>query len=130
MSDPDPERFDRLPSAGGGIARLAFARAREAGLGLDRLLKKSGLTLREIEDRDDAPQGAEADPAAHAGRRRVAGRIFSAFGLSLEFELGEIGLLHYAMASSATLGDALQRAARYSTIANEGVALDVSRPTS
>jgi hypothetical protein len=33
------------------------------------------------------------------------------------------GLFHYVLASSDTLGEALQRGARYSTIVNEGVTL-------
>jgi AraC-like DNA-binding protein len=37
-------------------------------------------------------------------------------------DLREIGLLYYVLASSETLIDALQRAIRYSTIVNEGVA--------
>jgi AraC-like DNA-binding protein len=36
-------------------------------------------------------------------------------------DLRELGLLYYVMASSHTLGEALQRCSRYSTIHNEGV---------
>jgi AraC-like DNA-binding protein len=39
------------------------------------------------------------------------------------FDLREIGLLYYALASSERLGDSMQRAERYSTITNEGIAL-------
>jgi len=45
------------------------------------------------------------------------------FHLAQDFDLREIGMLYYVMASSDTLGDALQRAARYSRIVNEGVRL-------
>ena len=34
-----------------------------------------------------------------------------------------IGLLHYVVASSDTLGEALQRGVRYSAIVNEGITL-------
>ncbi len=38
-------------------------------------------------------------------------------------DLRELGLLFYVAASSETLGDALQRAARYSSIVNEGLSI-------
>ena len=37
-------------------------------------------------------------------------------------DLREAGLIYYVIASSDTLAEALQRAARYTTIVNEGVA--------
>jgi hypothetical protein len=48
---------------------------------------------------------------------------FLGFHLACDLDLREIGLLCYVLASSENLGDALQRAARYSTIANEGISL-------
>ena len=39
--------------------------------------------------------------------------------LALLPDLREAGLIHYVIASSATLAEALQRAARYGTIVNE-----------
>jgi AraC-like DNA-binding protein len=112
----------RLPTATGGIARLARDRVREAGIALEPLFKKAGLTAELMEDRGarihvrnqirflELAAGALDDP-------------FLGFRLAREFDLREIGLLHYVLASSDMLGDALQRAARYSTTVNEGVAL-------
>jgi AraC-like DNA-binding protein len=48
------------------------------------------------------------------------------FRLARDFELGEIGLLYYVMASSEQLADALRNAERYCAINNEGVRLRVS----
>jgi hypothetical protein len=48
------------------------------------------------------------------------------FRLARDFELGEIGLLYYVMASSERLIDALRNAARYCAINNEGVRLQIS----
>ena len=45
------------------------------------------------------------------------------FHLAQHFELREVGLFYYTMASSAFLLEALQRAARYTAIVNEGVAV-------
>ncbi len=43
------------------------------------------------------------------------------FTLARDFDLREIGLLYYVMASSRTLGDALKRIARYSKVTNEAL---------
>jgi len=45
------------------------------------------------------------------------------FHLARSFDLREIGLVYYVMASSEQLADALRNAARYSQINNEGVCL-------
>ena len=45
------------------------------------------------------------------------------FHLARDYDLREIGLLYYVLASSDVLNDALQKAARYSRIVNEGVSL-------
>src|SRR5262249_53802122 len=110
------------PSAMGGIARLAYARAKEAGIDLELLLKKAGLTLYQIENPDVRVMVedqisflnlvAEAMEDDHLG-----------FHLAQQSDLREIGLLYYVSASSEILGNALQRTARYSRIVNEGVSL-------
>ena len=41
-------QFNKLPTATGGIARAAYARAMQARLDLDLLLKQAGLTSRQI----------------------------------------------------------------------------------
>jgi AraC-like DNA-binding protein len=48
---------------------------------------------------------------------------FLGFHLAQRVDLRELGLLFYVAASSEKLGDALQRAARYSSIANEGLSI-------
>src|SRR5262252_10324128 len=49
--DAGHKQFDGIPSATGGIARLAYARAKEAGIALPQLLADSSLTVEQIEDR-------------------------------------------------------------------------------
>jgi AraC-like DNA-binding protein len=51
---------------------------------------------------------------------------FLGFRLAQDFDLRQIGLLHYVLASSETLGDALERAERFSSIVNAGVVLSFS----
>jgi AraC-like DNA-binding protein len=118
----EARRLGALPSATGGLTRLAYARAKAAGLDAQPLLRKAGLTPAQIEDpgirvrvRD---QIAFLNLVSDALQDDLLG-----FHLAEVCELRAIGLLYYVSASSATLGDALQRAARYSTIVNEGVCL-------
>jgi AraC-like DNA-binding protein len=85
-------------------------------------LKKAGLTDQWIKDR-----GARLPVHRQiAFLNLVANALqdeFLGFHLAQLPDLRELGLLFYAAASSETLGDALQRAARYSSIVNEGFSL-------
>jgi AraC-like DNA-binding protein len=116
------KRFGALPSAAGGITRLAYARARAAGIELEPLLKKAGLTERQVEDRRARLKVQDQirflNLAADALRDDFLG-----FHLAQDFDLREVGLLYYVLASSEVLRDALQRAERYSVIANEGISV-------
>ena len=51
------------------------------------------------------------------------------FTLARDFDLREIGLLYYVMASSPTLGDGTRRVARYSQTTNEALVVDIKRGT-
>src|SRR5262245_17795183 len=111
-----------LPSASGGIARLACVRLTQAEVPLEPLLRQAGLILAQIEDRAArVPVRAQIrflDLAAHA-----LDDDFLGFHLAQTFDLREIGLLHYVLASCDRLDEAMQRVARYSTTVNEGVSL-------
>jgi len=93
-----------------------------AGLDPAPLLRKAGLSVEQIESRST--------------RLRVQSQIrfiefvaealnddFLGFHLARDFDLRQIGLLHYVFGSSDMLGDALQRAVRYARIVNESLAL-------
>ncbi|HEY1473293.1 MAG TPA: AraC family transcriptional regulator ligand-binding domain-containing protein [Pseudolabrys sp.] len=106
--------------ATGGIARLACARAKSAGVALKPLLKQADITRQQIEN----------------PRLRISVidqiRLLNLVAAALEddllgFHLAEtadfrtLGLFHYVLASSDVLIDALKRAERYSSIINEGI---------
>jgi hypothetical protein len=84
------------------------------------LLRRAGLTPELVAD----PEGRLSvrsqirllDEAAKALKDDWFG-----FTLARDFDPREIGLLYYVMASSATLGDALKRVARYSNVTNEAL---------
>jgi Arabinose-binding domain of AraC transcription regulator, N-term len=110
------------PDAAGLVARLAVARVRPEGLDPGPLLGKAGLSLSQLQDRharlDAASQIVFLNLVADALPDELLG-----FHLAEAFELREADLLYFVLASSATLGEALARAERYSTITNEGVRL-------
>jgi AraC-like DNA-binding protein len=111
-----------MPRASGMVARAAYARARGAGVALQPLLARSGLTAAQLED----PHATM--PAARQVRflALVADALQDdLFGLHMarEVELREVGLLYFVMASSATALEAIRRAVRYWSLANEGIEL-------
>jgi AraC-like DNA-binding protein len=113
--------IDHLPVASGGISRLAYKHARAAGIDPATDLQKAGLTLAQIEN----PRAPIKVRDQIKFLNLVAAALeedFLGFRLAQACDLREIGLLYYVLASSETLVDALQRAVRYSTIVNEGVA--------
>lgn len=122
MREREHRSLKTLPSATGGLSRIAFARARKAGIELAPLLKKAGLTAKEINDRSTRisvhRQIRFLNLISDALRDPLLG-----FHLAESFDLRELGLVYYVAASSDTLGDALRRAARYSSITNEGLSL-------
>ena len=109
-----------LPTASGGLSRLAANRVRRAGTKLEPLLSCVGLTIDQIDDperRIDAKnQIAFLEAAAEA-----LNEDFLGFSLAEEFDCRDLGLLYYIMASCDTLGGALKRASRYSRITNEAI---------
>jgi len=122
MRDPDGTSLGAIPTAMGGVTRLAYARAQQAGIPLAPLLEKAGLTEAEVLD--------------HSARIEVRHQIdflnlvapavddpFLGFHLAQGCDLRALGLLYYVWASSRTLGDALRRGSRYTLVVNEGLRL-------
>ena len=111
-----------LPTASGGLSRLAAFSLRSAGIKLEPLLSRVGLTVDQIDDPEERisarSQIAFLDVAAQA-----LDDDFLGLTLAQEFDCRDLGLLYYVMASSDTLGDAFRRAARYSRITNEAIVL-------
>jgi AraC-like DNA-binding protein len=109
-----------IPMAQGGLSRLAIARLKSTGVPVAPLLRRVGLTPEQIADPEVRlsvrSQIALLDEAAIALKDDCLG-----FTLARDFDLREIGLLYYVMASSQTLGEALKRVARYSKVTNEAL---------
>jgi AraC-like DNA-binding protein len=109
-----------IPMAGGGLSRLAIARLKSVGVPVAPLLKRVGLTPELIAKPEERlsvrSQIALLDEAAIALKDDCLG-----FTLACDHDPRETGLLYYVMASSRTLGEALQRLARYSKVTNEAL---------
>jgi AraC-like DNA-binding protein len=118
----DIKQLGTLPTATGAIARLAYARARQAGIELKPLLEESGLTDQQINDSSARVSVNDQIQFLNAAAEAL-GDDFLGFHLAQLPDLRELGLMFYVAASSETLGDALQRTARYSSTVNEGLSL-------
>jgi AraC-like DNA-binding protein len=109
-----------IPMAGGGLSRLAIARLKSAGVPIAPLLKRVGLTLEVIADPEERLGVQNQITLLHEAAIALKDDYLG-FTLARDFDPREIGLLHYVMASSQTLGDGLKRVARYSQITNEAL---------
>jgi AraC-like DNA-binding protein len=111
-----------MPSATGGIARLVYARMREAGVQTAPLLSRAGLTVEQIDDHGVRLKVQSQIRFLELGAEALQDDALG-FHLAQGFELREIGLFYYVLASSEILVDALHRAERYCGIVNEGISL-------
>jgi AraC-like DNA-binding protein len=85
----------------------------------------AGLTIEDVEDRKRRLDAIAQLRVLELAAKELQDDCFG-FRLARDFELGEIGLVYYVMASSEKLADALRNAERYCAINNEGVRLRVS----
>jgi AraC-like DNA-binding protein len=122
MSSSQANRLSSIPSATGGIARLACARLREFGKDAGAILAQVGATPEQVYDdsvRLEVPKQIKIlDLAAEE-----LGDEFLGFHLGRNFDLREIGLVYYVIASSERLADAIRNAERYCGVMNDGVCL-------
>jgi AraC-like DNA-binding protein len=112
-----------FPTASGALTRLAYRHAVERNLVVAPLLRKAGLTHQQIDNPTLRLSAKSQIKFLNLVAVGLKDELFG-FHLAQDFDLREIGTLYYVMASSETLGDALQRAARYSRITNEAVHLE------
>ncbi len=118
-----------LPTAVGVLSRLAIERAEKAGVEVAPLLKKAGL-----------PSTLKSDERVRVNTRSQIGFLnlladiledpWLGFHLARDMDLRALGPFYYVAASAQKLGDALEHAARYSSVVNEGVRVNISRGAS
>jgi AraC-like DNA-binding protein len=107
------------------LARLAYERVKQAGVHIEPLLKGTSITRRHLDNADQPIKVSDQIHFLNSASVALNDSILG-FHLAERFEPREIGLLHYVIASSDKLADALQRAARYSSLVNDGIAIGVN----
>jgi AraC-like DNA-binding protein len=120
--DSTTKQLYMMPNAAGTISRLAYAHAVERGANVDRLLRKAGLLLSQINDTDIRLEVRRQIKFLNLVAETL-NDDFLGFHLAQNVDLRKIGLFHYLMASSDTLDEGIQRVARYSSIVNQGMRL-------
>lgn len=125
MHDRLTSGFSSIPTATGGITRLACAALRKRGKDVRPTVTGAGLTVQDVEDPECRLPASAQIKALELAARELQDDYLG-FRLARDFELGEIGLVYYVMASSERLVDALRNAERYCAINNEGVRLRIS----
>ncbi|MGC1820526.1 MAG: AraC family transcriptional regulator ligand-binding domain-containing protein [Pseudolabrys sp.] len=126
MSQSALKKIAALRRCGGLLSRLAYECGRKEGVDVEVLLRQAHLTPREIKSKD-IPLSVQnqikfVDLVANATGDPLLG-----IRLAYSYDLREIGLLYYVIASAENLLGSLLRVARYSDVANEGVDLEVKK---
>jgi AraC-like DNA-binding protein len=117
--DQDTDEIGAVPTAAGGIARAAYARAALSLPDVVSLAKRAGIALEQIEDPSFRIPVERQITFLNLVAERLPDEALG-FHLASEIDLRELGLLYYVLASSDTLGDALRRGQRYCSLQNEG----------
>jgi AraC-like DNA-binding protein len=118
----DSKHLTAHPTAAGVLTRLAYRQAKAAGIDVGPIVRQAHMTIDKIED-----------PTA---RIRIRDQIrflnllsdklnddLLGFNLARLLDLREIGWLYYVAASAERMSEALKRAARYTTLSNEGASV-------
>ena len=113
------KRSTKIPRALGIATRIAYAHGRAAGVPMAPLLEASGLSRRQIEDPNVRLPAADQIEFLNLVAAATGDDLLG-LHLAKRCELRAMGLFYYALASSATLFDVCQRAARFSAMINEG----------
>jgi AraC-like DNA-binding protein len=120
---------DTLPTAVGVLSRLAVDRAEKAEIDVGPLLKKAGLPAT-LKDDERIRVNARSQISFLNLLADALDDPWLGFHLARDMDLRELGPFYYMTASAQKLGDALEHAARYSSVVNEGVRMNVTRGTS
>ena len=114
--------LNSVPSATGELLASRAHVCVESGAEYVLLLAKAGLTAELIVNRNARLNVRNQIKFLQLVADDLQDDLLG-FHLARDFDLREIGLLYYVLASSEVLGDALRRAERYSGTVNEGISL-------
>ncbi|WP_019904403.1 AraC family transcriptional regulator [Methylobacterium sp. 77] len=117
-----------LPVTDATLVRLASGRIAHAGLPVHALLREVGLPTSVMDHPE--PVGAIQEASFLELASRVLEDGLLGFHMAKETDGRAFGPLHYLLASSADLGDALSKQAHYLPTVNRGLTCSVERPPS
>ena len=110
MSPSQADRLSSIPTATGGIARLACARLREFGKDPGPILAQAGATPEQAYDDSIRLEVSKEIRILNLAAEELGDELLG-FHLGRNFELREIGLVYYVIASSERLADAIRNVA-------------------
>jgi len=119
MRSSKPQDFSSIPSATGGIARLACARMREAGKGTAAVLSGAGLRAEQVDDPTVRLEVRTQIKVLELAAQELQDD-FLGFHLARSFDLREIGLHYYVMASSEQLAEGLRNGSAIAGLTMKG----------
>jgi len=122
MSYNQTDRLSSIPTATGGIARLACVRLREFGKDAGHILAEAGATAEQAYNDSIRLEVSKQIRILDLVAQELGDELLG-FHLGRDFDLREIGLVYYVIASSEQLADGIRNAERYSGIMNDGVRL-------
>jgi AraC-like DNA-binding protein len=120
------KKIAALRRCGGLLSRLAYERGLKEGVDVGVFLQQAQLTSRQIKNQD-IQLGVQNQIRFVELVANATGDPLLGFHLAYSYDLREIGLLYYVVASAETLLGSLLRVARYSAVANDGVDLQVNK---
>ncbi len=127
-SGPTPQsalkKIAALRRCGGLLSRLAYERGRKEGIDVEVLVRQAHLTPREIKNKDTQVAVQNQIKFVELIATATSDPLLG-FHLANSYDLRQIGLLYYVIASAETMLGSLLRAARYSAVANDGIDLKV-----
>jgi AraC-like DNA-binding protein len=122
MDEHDDIHAGMQPTAAGLVARLAYRQASAAGIDLAPILKRTHLTLAQVEDPTTRFKVRDQILFLNLVADELHDDLLG-FHLAQVPDLREFGWIYYAAASAETLGEAFMRLCRYTTICNEGASV-------
>jgi AraC-like DNA-binding protein len=122
MRSGQPARFHSIPSATGAIARLACARLREFGKDAADILSEVRARPEQVYNDAIRLEVSKQIKILNLVSEKLQDELLG-FHLARNFDLREVGLVYYVIASSGRVADALLNAKRFCAIMNEGVRL-------
>ena len=126
MRSSQPERFRSIPSATGGIARLACTRLGELGKDATAVIAQVGARAEQVFDDAIRLEVSKQIKILELVSEELRDGLLG-FHLARGFEVREVGLVYYVIASSERFVDALLYAKRYCSMMNEGIRLQIGQ---